>query len=142
MHEAIAASSARTQFYMTLLTVFAGIALVLTATGLYGLMAYSVQQRNLELAIRTALGATPRDVQEMVVMQALRLALWGTLVGIPLAVILSRVTISFIFGIQTWDPVVLALVALLLCAVSLLAAYVPSVRASRVNPATALRSET
>ena len=141
MHEAIAASSARTRFYMTILAVFAGIALVLTAAGLYGLMAYSVQQRGRELAIRAALGATPRDVQEMVVMQALRLALWGTLTGIPLAMVLGRLTISLIFGIKTWDPVVLPMVALLLCAVSLLAAFAPSVRASRVNPASALREE-
>jgi len=141
MHEAIAASSARRQFYMTFLTVFAGIALVLSAMGLYGLMGYSVQQRSRELAIRAALGATPLDVQAMVVRQALRLTLWGTLVGIPLSLALSRVTISLIFGIQAWDPVVLALVVSLLCAISLFAAYVPSLRASRVNPAAALHSE-
>jgi ABC-type antimicrobial peptide transport system permease subunit len=141
MHEAIAASSARRQFYMTFLTVFAGIALVLSAMGLYGLMGYSVQQRSRELAIRAALGATPLDVQAMVVKQALRLTLWGILVGIPLSLALSRVTISLIFGIQAWDPVVLALVVSLLCAISLFAAYVPSVRASGVNPAAALHSE-
>jgi len=141
MHEAIAASSARRQFYMTFVTVFAGIALVLSAMGLYGLMGYSVQQRSRELAIRAALGATPLDVQAMVVRQALRLTLWGILVGIPLSLALSRVTISLIFGIQAWDPVVLALVVSLLCAISLFAAYVPSVRASGVNPAAALHSE-
>jgi hypothetical protein len=140
MHEAIAASFARTQFYMTLLTVFAGIALILTASGLYGLMTYSVHQRTEELAIRAALGATPGEVQQMVVTQAFRLTLWGTVAGIPLALALCRITISLIFGIQTWDPVMLALAALLLCLVSLFAAYVPSVRASRVNPAAALRS--
>lgn len=142
MHEAIAASSARTQFYTTLLSVFAGIALILTATGLYGLMTYLVQQRKRELAIRAALGATPRNVQGIVVTQALQLTLWGALAGIPLALALARVTISLIFGIQTWDPVILALVALLLCTVSVIAAYLPSIRASRVNPAAALRSET
>jgi predicted permease len=142
MHEAIAASSARTQFYTTLLSVFAGIALILTATGLYGLMTYLVQQRKRELAIRAALGATPRNVQGIVVTQALQLTLWGALAGIPLALALARVTISLIFGIQTWDPVMLALVALLLCTVSVIAAYLPSIRASRVNPAAALRSET
>jgi len=141
MHAAIAASSARTQFYMTLLVVFAGIAVLLTAAGLYGLMAYSVQQRRRELAIRAALGATPGDVRGMVVTQALRLALGGTLAGIPLALALSRVTIHLILGIRSWDPVVFGLVVLLLCAVTVLAAFVPSVRASRVNPAIALRSE-
>jgi putative ABC transport system permease protein len=142
MHEVIAASSARTQFYMTLLTVFAGIALVLTAVGLYGLMTYTVQHRSRELAIRSALGATPLDIQEMVAMQAVRLTLWGTAAGIPLALALGRVTISLILDVQTWDPVLLLLVALLLCGVSLLAAYVPSLRASRVDPASALRSDT
>jgi predicted lysophospholipase L1 biosynthesis ABC-type transport system permease subunit len=141
MHEAIAASSARTQFYMILLTVFACIALVLTATGLYGLMAYSVQRRSRELAIRMALGATRLDVQGMIVLQALRLTLWGILAGIPSALALARVTISLIFGTATWDPVLLGLVALLLCAVSLAAAYLPSMRACRVDPAVALRSE-
>ena len=141
MHEAIAASSARTQFYMTLLSVFAAVAVLLTAAGLYGLMAFSVQQRRRELAIRAALGATPRDVQGMVVMQALRLTLLGTLAGVPLAVALNRVTIGLIFGIRSWDPLVFALVPLALGAVSLLAAYAPSVSASRVNPAGALRAE-
>jgi putative ABC transport system permease protein len=141
MHEVIAPSSARNQFYMTLLTVFAGIALVLTAAGLYGLVSYSVAQRSRELAIRMALGATAFDVQELVVKQALRLAFWGTLVGIPLALALVRITISLLFGVQTWDPLMLALVAAVLGAVSVFAAYVPAVRAGRVNPATALRSE-
>lgn len=135
MHEAIAALSARTQFYMTLLSVFAVIAVLLTAAGLYGLMAFLVQQRRRELAIRAALGATPLDVQGMVVMQA------GTLCGVPLAVALNRVTISLIFGIRSWDPLVFALVPVVLGAVSLLAAYAPSVSASRVNPAGALRAE-
>jgi len=141
MRERIAASSARTQFYMTLLTVFAVIALALAAAGLYGLMAYSVQQRGRELAIRSALGASPRDIQELVMLQALRLALWGTLAGVPAALALSRVTISLVFGIETWDPATLGLVAFLLCAASLSAAYVPSVQASRVNPAAVLRAE-
>lgn len=141
MHEAIAASSARTQFYMTLLTVFAAVAVLLTAAGLYGLMAFSVQQRRRELAIRAALGATPFDVQGMVVMQALRLTLLGTLAGVPLAAALNRVTIGLIFGIRSWDPLVFVLVPLVLAAVSLLAAYAPSVSASRVNPAGALRAE-
>jgi len=142
MHEMIAASSARIQFYMILLTVFAVLALLLTATGLYGLTAYSVQQRGRELAIRIALGATDLDVQGLVIKQALRLTLWGILAGLPSALALARVTISLIFGTQTWDPILLALVASLLCAVSLLAAYVPSMRACRVDPAIALCSET
>ncbi|MGA8594717.1 MAG: ABC transporter permease [Bryobacteraceae bacterium] len=139
MHQAIAASSARAEFYMIVLTAFAGIALVLAATGLYGLMTYSVHERTQEMAIRAALGASPRDVREMVVMQGLRLTLLGLLTGIPAALALARITLSTIFGIQIWDPTVLGLVALMLAAVALVAAYVPSVRATRVNPAEALR---
>jgi putative ABC transport system permease protein len=139
MHEVIAASSARTEFYVMLLMVFAGIALLLAAVGLYGLMAYSVRQRTLEIGIRMALGAGPDDVRSMVVWQGMRLALLGILIGIPAALALSRVTVSVIFGIKTWDPAVLAIVAFLLGSVALFAAYIPSLRATRVNPADALR---
>jgi putative ABC transport system permease protein len=141
MRQALAASSARYEFYLTFLAIFSAIALVLTASGLYGLMTYSVQNRRKELAIRTAFGATPLDVQRMVVGQALRLTVYGVLAGIPLAVALTSITVSSIFGVQTWDPLMLAIVTLLLCMVSLLAAYVPSVRASQVDPVAALRLE-
>jgi ABC-type antimicrobial peptide transport system permease subunit len=141
MRQALAASSARYEFYLTVLAIFGAIALVLTASGLYGLMTYSVQNRRKELAIRTALGATPLDVQAMVVKQALRLTVYGVLAGIPLAVALTSITVSSIFGVQTWDPMMLAIVTLLLCVVSLFAAYVPSVRASQVDPVEALRFE-
>jgi putative ABC transport system permease protein len=141
MRQALAASSARYEFYLTVLAIFGAIAVVLTASGLYGLMTYSVQSRRKELAIRTALGATPLDLQGMVVKQALRLTVYGVLAGIPLAVALTSITVSSVFGVQTWDPMMLAIVTLLLCVVSLLAAYVPSVRASQVDPVAALRLE-
>jgi putative ABC transport system permease protein len=141
MRQALAASSARYEFYLTVLAIFGALALVLTASGLYGLMTYSVQNRRKELAIRTAFGATPVEVQWMVVRQALRLTVYGVLAGIPLAVALTTITVSSVFGVQTWDPMMLAIVTLLLCVVSLLAAYVPSVRASQVDPVAALRTE-
>jgi putative ABC transport system permease protein len=122
-----------------LLTVFAGIALLLAAVGLYGLMAYSVQQRTPEIGIRMALGADPGDVRSIVMLQGMRLALLGILLGIPAALGLARIAVGMIFGIRTEDPVVLAAVAALLSGVALLAAYVPSLRATRVNPADALR---
>lgn len=140
MHQVIAASSARAQFYMTILTVFAAIALLLAAVGLYSLMAYSVEQRIHEIGVRMALGASPEDVRNMVVVQGLWLALLGISIGIPVALALARVTISLIFDIRIWDPLVLALIALLLGVVALLAAYIPSLRATRVNPADALRA--
>jgi putative ABC transport system permease protein len=140
MNQVVAASAARAQFYTMLLTVFAGIALVLAAVGLYCLMAYSVQQRVTEIGIRMALGASPGDVRSVVMLQGMRLALLGILLGIPAALGLARIAVSMIFGIRTWDPAVLAVVAALLSGVALVAAYVPSLRATRVNPADALRS--
>jgi|SRR5579863_8167548 len=140
MHEVVAASSARTEFYMMLLLVFAGIAVLLAAVGLYGLMAYSVGQRTREIGIRMAVGAGPDNVRSMVVWQGMRLALLGILIGTPAALALSRVTVSVIFGIKAWDPAVLAMVAFLLGSVALFAAYIPSLRATRVNPSEALRS--
>lgn len=141
MHDALAASSARYEFYLMVLTLFAVMALCLTASGLYGLMSYLVQQREKELAIRSAFGATPLDVRAIVLRQALRLTLFGLLAGIPSALALVRVTVSAIFGIKPWDSLTFGLVAASLCVVSLLAAYLPSVRASRVDPAVALRSD-
>lgn len=140
MHQVVAASSARTRFYTTMLSVFAVIALLLAAVGLYGLLAYSVQQRTQEIGIRMALGAGPGDVRNMVVSQGMRLVLAGILTGIPAALALARITVSMIFGIQTWDPLVLAAVAGLLTLVALSATYLPTLRATRVNPADALRN--
>jgi ABC-type antimicrobial peptide transport system permease subunit len=97
MHQVVAASAARTQFYTMLLTVFAGIALVLAAVGLYCLMAYSVQQRTPEIGIRMALGASPGDVRSIVMRQGMRLALLGILLGIPAALGLARIAVRMIF---------------------------------------------
>ena len=133
MHEVVAASSARTQFYMMLLTVFAAIALLLAAVGLYGLMAYSVEQRTQEIGIRMALGAGPEKVRNLVVLQGMRLALMGITIGIPAGLALTRVMVSMIFGIRTWDPAVFAAVAILLTAVALFATYVPSLRATSIQ---------
>ena len=134
-------STALTDFNMTLLAVFAGIALVLAAVGIYGLMAYSVQQRIQETGIRMALGASPEDVRKMVVWQGMRLALAGVLLGVASAFALSRVLASFLFGVQPRDPLTFAIVAVVLSLIALLATYVPALRASRVDPMAALRYE-
>lgn len=139
MHQVAAASSARTAFYTMLLSVFAGMALLLAMIGLYGLMAYSVEQRAVEIGIRMALGAEPHDVRNMVMWQGVRLALLGIGVGVPAAVMLARVMNSVIVGMRTWDPVVFVTVALGLGGVALLASYVPSLRATRVDPMDVLR---
>jgi len=111
MHQVVAASSARTAFYTLLLGVFAGMALVLAALGLYGLMAYSVEQRAMEIGIRMALGARPQDVQSMVMVQGARLGVLGIALGVPAAVMIARVMNSLIVGMRSWDPAVFGGVA-------------------------------
>jgi len=141
MDQVLAESTARTNFNMTLLTIFASVALLLAAIGIYGLMAYSVQQRTQEIGIRMALGATVEKVRKMVVAQGMLLALIGILIGTAGALALTRLMASLLYGVKTWDPVVLLCAAVVLAGVALLATYVPATRASRVDPLDALRYE-
>ena len=134
-------STQRTDFNMTLLVIFAGVALLLAAIGIYGLMAYSVQLRTQEIGIRMALGAGPHDVRRMVVRQGMRLALLGVFLGVAAALALTRLMASLLYGVKPWDPVAIVSVAALLSAVALLATYFPARRASRVDPMIALRYE-
>jgi putative ABC transport system permease protein len=141
MDEVAARSTARQDFNMLLLSVFAGAALLLAAIGIYGLMAYSVAQRTQEIGIRMALGAETGDVRRMVVFQGMTLALIGVAVGIAAALGLSRLIASFLFGVKAWDPVVFVTVPLLLSLVALLAVWLPARRATRIDPLDALRYE-
>jgi putative ABC transport system permease protein len=134
-------STQRTDFNMTLLVIFAGVALLLAAIGIYGLMAYSVQLRTQEIGIRMALGAGPQDVRSMVVKQGMRLALIGVFLGVAAALALTRLMASLLYGVKPWDPAAIVSVAVLLSAVALLATYFPARRASRVDPMIALRYE-
>ena len=134
-------STARSDFNMTLLTIFAGVALLLAAIGIYGLMAYSVQQRTQEIGIRMALGASPGLVRRMVVRQGMLLALIGVAIGVGAAIGLSRYMKTLVFGVKTSDPLVFVSVAVVLSVVALLATYLPAVRASRVDPMVSLRYE-
>ena len=126
---------------MTLLTIFAGIALLLAAIGIYGLMAYAVEQRTQEIGIRMALGASSQNVRRMVVGQGMRVALIGVFLGVAAALALTRLMDSLLYGVRTWDPVALISVIVLIGGVALLAAYVPARRASRVDPMILLRYE-
>ena len=113
----------------------------LAATGIYGLMAYSVQQRTQEIGIRMALGAATGDVRNMMISQGMRLALMGAAIGIVVAFGLARFVASFLFGVKTWDPIVFIAVPILLSAVALFAVWLPARRASRIDPIDALRHE-
>jgi ABC-type antimicrobial peptide transport system permease subunit len=126
---------------MWLMSVFGAAALLLAAIGLYGLMAYSVEQRTQEIGIRLALGADAQGVRRMVVRQGLRLAIIGIVVGLACAFVLTRFIASMLYGVQAWDPLVFIGVPIVLTAVAFLAAWVPARRASRVDPIQALRYE-
>ncbi len=141
MTEIVAQSTARQDFNMLLLTIFGGVALILAAIGIYGLMAYSVQQRTQEMGIRMALGADRGRIRDLVVWQGMRLAVAGVVVGIAAAFGLTRFLASFLFGVKTWDPVVFVSVPVILSGVALLAVWAPATRASRLDPQQALRVE-
>jgi ABC-type antimicrobial peptide transport system permease subunit len=141
LEETVSRSTSRQRFNMLLMSVFAGAALLLAAIGIYGLMAYSVEQRTQEIGIRLALGAETGAVRRMIILQGMTLALLGVVVGIGGAFGLTRFIQSFLFGVEARDPLVFVGIPVLLTAVSLAAVWFPAVRASRVDPMEALRYE-
>jgi putative ABC transport system permease protein len=141
MDEVVAHSVAYQKFSTTLLTIFAAIALLLAAVGIYGVMAYSVQQRTSEIGIRMTLGASPQNVRRMVVRQGMLLALIGVVIGVAGGLAITRVMRSLLFGVKPWDPLMFTVMAILFAVVALVACYVLAVRASHVDPMVALRYE-
>jgi putative ABC transport system permease protein len=141
MDEIAALSVSRQKFNMWVMTVFGACALLLAAIGIYGLMAYSVEQRTQEIGIRLALGAQVAEVRRMVVKQGMALALVGVVIGLAAAFGLARLITSFLFGVTARDPVVFGGVPLLLTVVAFFAVWLPARRASRVDPLVALRYE-
>jgi putative ABC transport system permease protein len=141
MAEMISASTGPRQFTMVLLGIFSGIALLLASVGLYGVMSYAVTQRTQELGIRLALGAAARDVLQLVLSQGMRLALVGIGIGLVAAFFLTRLIKGMLYDVPATDPITFGLIALLLTAVTLFAAWLPAHRATRVNPLVALREE-
>jgi len=141
MEEVVANSVAERRLTMLLLTVFAGAALLLAAVGIYGVIAYSVTQRTQEIGIRMALGAPRGSVLRMVVGQAMTLALVGVALGAAGAWVLTRLMQKLLFGVTPSDPVTFVAVSALLALVAAIAASVPGLRATRVDPVIALRSE-
>jgi ABC-type antimicrobial peptide transport system permease subunit len=141
MDQVIAESNTRQNFNTLLLTVFALIALLLAAVGIYGLMAYTVEQRTQEIGIRMALGANQGKIMRLVLGQGMRLAIVGTVLGLAAAYGLTRLLSNFLYGVKPSDPLAFSMVAVTLIAVVLLAAFVPTRRAMRVDPVIALRQE-
>jgi putative ABC transport system permease protein len=141
MTEVVAQSMAREDFNMLLLTIFGASALILAAIGIYGLMAYSVQQRTQEMGIRMALGADRVHIRNLVVWHGMRLALIGVVLGIGAAFGLTRFIASFLYGVKSWDPLVFVTTPVILSVVALLAVWLPAARASRLDPQQALRVE-
>ena len=141
MEEIVSRTTSRQSFNMMLLTIFGAIALVLAAIGIYGLIAYSVQQRTQEIGIRMALGADRATIRKMIVWDGMKLTLIGMVLGIGASFGLTRLIASFLFGVKTWDPTAFIAVPVVLATVALLAVWLPAMRASRVEPMMALRVE-
>jgi ABC-type antimicrobial peptide transport system permease subunit len=141
LRERMRKDSAETRSYGLLLALFAALALVLAAVGIYGVMSYWVTQRTREMGIRLSFGAKPRDLQRLVIGEGLRLALLGITAGALGSVLVTRAMTSLLYGVKPFDPVLFAVLAAGLTIVVILACYIPARRATKVDPMIALRYE-
>jgi putative ABC transport system permease protein len=141
MDQVLAHSLALRSFMMLLLSIFGGLALVLASVGIYGVIAFAVSQRTREIGVRMALGARPADVLRMVLREGMTLVAVGVALGVAAALMLTRLLEGMVYGVKVRDPLIFAIVNLLMVAVSLAACYVPARRATRVDPLVALRYE-
>jgi ABC-type antimicrobial peptide transport system permease subunit len=141
MEQRVDESLARRRFSMLLLGLFASVALVLATIGIYGVMAYLVNQGTRELGIRMALGASPRNILNLVVRQGMTLAVAGVAIGLVAAFLLTRLIQNLLFGVNASDPITFAGISFLLAIITLLACYIPARRAARIDPLISLRCD-
>jgi len=141
MQQRISESVAPRRFNMFLLSLFAGLAVLLASVGIYGIMAFSITQRTHEIGVRIALGARASDVFRMVLRNGFSLAVIGVLLGLAIAFATTRLLSSLLFGVSATDPWIFVIDAVLLIAVALVASYMPARRATRIDPLEALRYE-
>jgi putative ABC transport system permease protein len=141
MDGVVAEANAQSRFEMLLLSIFAGVALVLASVGIYGVISYSATRRTHEIGVRMSLGATRAQVLVLIARQAMYLVLGGSVAGVAGALLLSRLMAKLLYGVRPTDPETFAAVAVGLGAVALLACYLPARRAMRIDPVAALRCE-
>jgi putative ABC transport system permease protein len=141
MAEVLRESIEKQRLAAILLSALGAIALLMSAMGIYGVMAYTVNERTLEIGIRMALGARQGDILRMVMRQGIRLALIGVAAGIAGAIVLSRLMSSLLYGVSVIDPITFCFVTIILAVITVLACLLPALRAGRVEPMVALRHE-
>jgi putative ABC transport system permease protein len=141
MEELMRSSVEARRFNMLLLSIFAGVALLLSAVGIYGVISYAVTQRTHEIGIRVALGAQPRDVTILVIRQGMILTLIGVVIGLISGFGLTRMMSNMLFGVRATDPMTFIIISVLLAAVAFFACFIPARRATKVDPMVALRYE-
>jgi ABC-type antimicrobial peptide transport system permease subunit len=139
MDEVFSRSISRTSFVMILLGIAAAVALALSAVGTYGVISYLVTQRRPEIGVRIALGASVRQVSRLVLLQSMRLAVVGVVIGVALAWVATRLLSRMLFNVSPTDPLVLTTVAVTLLLVAGLAAFAPARRAAKIDPVEVLR---
>lgn len=141
VEQLIADSVSRPRFYARLFGLFAALAMILAAVGIYSVISYSVTQRTHEIGVRMALGAQQGDVLRLVVKQGLTLALVGVVIGLAASFVLTRLMSNLLFGVSVTDPITFLVVSVLFVSIALMASYIPARRAARVDPLVALRYE-